>query len=90
VIGRRPDPLVEACIEVRVADRVSLLNALAHLDDHLAQVAQVAGCGASRRAAGQHRFERGPHLLDLQRLAIGDEPDSRTSVRLEGHEAFLV
>src|SRR5260370_40536877 len=82
----RPDELVEFRIELRVADRVSVPDALPHVDEHLAQLAYIARGRLRSRLASQEPFERGPDFLDLQRLLVGNQADPGATVVLARHQ----
>ena len=90
MIGRRPDELMEPRVELRISERVTPFDPLAHLGDDLAQLLEVIRRRPLGRAPGQQALERATHLLDLQGLAIGDMPHSRSPVRLQRDQAFLV
>src|SRR5712692_5732985 len=90
VAGGRPYELVEFRIELRIADRVPIPDALAHFDAHLAQLADVARGRLCRGLASQEPFERGPDFLYLQRLLVRNQADPGATVVLARHQPLLV
>src|SRR5438270_2479939 len=90
MIRDAPDPLVEFGVELGVADRVALLGPLPHLIDRPTQLTKVGSADSLRRMSHDQLLERDANLLDLERLAVGDEPHSGAAVRLERDQALLV
>ena len=90
VVGDRPDPLVKLGVEPRVPHRIPLRQPLTHPDDRAAKVAEVGGGHPLGRVTHDHLFEDHPHLLDLQRLAVGYEADPGATVWLAGDQSLLV
>src|SRR5712691_6031647 len=85
VAGGRPYELVEFRVELRVADRVSIQDALPHVDEHLAQLADIARGRLCRGLASQEPFERGPDFLDLDRKSTRNQADPGATVVIARH-----
>ena len=73
VVCDPPDALVELRVELGVAESVVLANAFRHLGDHLPEIGDILVGRLGACGTGEQPLERVADVLDLERLAIGDE-----------------
>jgi hypothetical protein len=90
VVGDRPDPLMKLGVELRVPHRIALRQPLAHPDDRAAKIPEISGGNPLGGVANDQLFEDNPDLLDLERLAIGDEAHPGSPVQLAADQSFLI
>ncbi len=88
--GGGPDQLVEASVELRIAQGVPLAHARAHVFYHGVKLSQILCRDPRRGATGEEALECDPDFLYLQRLALVDQPDPGPSVALKDDQTLLV
>src|SRR5258708_40335909 len=81
---------MELWVQLRVADRVSVAQPLAHVDQHVPQLSDVARSRLRGRLARQQAFEGGADFLDLERFLVRNETHARAAIVLARHQPLLV
>lgn len=90
VVRDPPDALVEFRVELGVAERVVLANSIGHLGHHLPEIGDILVGRLGARGTGEQPLQRVSDLLDLERLAVGDESHPRAAIRLAGDQSLSI
>ena len=90
VVRDLPDPPMERRVELHVAERVVLAEAVVHRGHDLSEIGDVAAGGLGGCAPGEEPFECVAHLFDFECLARRDQPDPGPAMGFANDEPLLV